>query len=69
MSDNVADALVGEMARVRDEVLPAYLEIGPPGVFAASMMRAVLSEAAQALAEGSAVRCIRALRELQGYQT
>lgn len=28
--DTLGDALPREMARVRDEVIPIYLEIGPP---------------------------------------
>jgi hypothetical protein len=55
------------MARVRDEVLPAYLEIGPPGAFGAAMMiRADLDAAAKAMVEGDVVsmlRCYQVLKE------
>jgi hypothetical protein len=64
--DTLAAALPREMARVRDEVLPAYLEIGPPGRFAAAMIRADLDDAAKAMAEGDVVemlRCYQSLRE------
>ena len=40
-----------EMERVRD-MLPMYDEIGPEGVFAATLMRHDLNVAAKALAEG-----------------
>ena len=41
MSDptTLGEALPLEMARVRDEVLPAYVEIGQAGSIAATLMR------------------------------
>jgi hypothetical protein len=57
------------MARVRDEVMPAYIEIGPAGAFALALMRRDLDEAARALAEGDAVACLRAYDALKGYST
>lgn len=62
---SLAEALPAEMARVRDEVLPAYLEIGPPGAFAVAMMRADLDRAAQAMASGDVVGMIRAYESLK----
>jgi len=64
----LADALPLEMARVRDEVLPAYLGIGPPGAIAASLMRASLDSAARAMARGDVVAMVRALEDLRGYE-
>ena len=55
-----------QMARVRDEVLPAYLEIGPPGAFAVAWMREALDDAARAMAEGDVVGMLRAYGELKG---
>ena len=66
---SLGTALPAEMARVRDEVLPSYLEIGPSGMFAATMMRAALDEAAKALAEGDVVAMIRVYEDLKGYHT
>jgi hypothetical protein len=63
----LGDALPAEMARVRDEVMPAYVEIGPAGAFALAMMRRDLDEAARALAEGDVVAMIRAYESLKGY--
>lgn len=65
----VGDALLAEITRVRDQVLPAYLEIGEPGAFARMMMRADMDDATRALAEGDAVACIRLLESLRGYST
>lgn len=65
----VGDALPREMARVRDEVLPAYLEIGPAGAFAAAGMRADLDAAAKAMAEGDTIAMIRVLEALKDWKT
>jgi hypothetical protein len=66
-SETVGDALPREMTRVRDEVMPAYVEIGPPGAIALAMMRADLDAAQRALAGGDVVGMIRALEALRGY--
>jgi hypothetical protein len=70
MSDEIvtlADALPKQMARVRDEVMPAYIEIGAPGMFALSMMRHDLDEAARAMATGDVVAMLKAHEALKGY--
>lgn len=69
MTDTLGDALPREMARVRDEVMPAYLEIGPPGAFALAMMRADLDAAARAMVEGDVVAMLRCHESLKGYTT
>lgn len=61
----LGDALPAEMARVRDDVLPHYLEIGPPGAFGAAMIRMDLDAAAKALAEGDVVAMLRAYQKLK----
>lgn len=43
---SLADALLAEMTRVRDQVMPAYQEIGASGAFALTLMRRDLDEAA-----------------------
>jgi hypothetical protein len=58
-----------EMARVRDEVMPSYLEIGKPGAVALAMMRADLDRATKALAEGDVITMLRAYEALKGYNT
>lgn len=65
--DTLGDALPREMARVRDEVMPAYVEIGPPGAIALAMMRADLDAAAKAMAEGDIAEMIRRYESLKGY--
>lgn len=66
--DTVGDALPREMARVRDVVMPPYIEIGPAGAFALHMMRHDLDLAAKAMAEGDVVEMIRALEALKGWE-
>ena len=66
--DSLGEALPREMARVRDKVLPAYLEIGPAGRPAAAMMRWSIDRATKALAEGDVMAMIIALQDLKEYQ-
>lgn len=68
-NDTLGEALPREMARVRDEVMPAYLEIGPAGGFALLCMRKDLDEAAKAMAEGDPVRMLRVYNSLKEYST
>lgn len=65
--NTLGDELPKEMARVRDEVMPAYIEIGAPGRIALAMMRADLDRAAKAMAEGDLGEMIRACENLRGY--
>ncbi len=66
--DTLGDALPREIARVRDQVMPAYVEIGPSGTFALAMMRKDLDDASRAMIEGDTVAMIRAYESLKGYQ-
>ena len=68
MSDTLGEALPREMARVRDKVMPAYIEIGPPGAFALAVMRADLDRATKALAEGDVVAMLQAYNALKEYE-
>lgn len=65
----LAGALPREMARVRDEVMPAYLEIGAPGAFALMMMRRDLDRASKAMMGGDVVEMLRCYESLKGYST
>lgn len=67
--DTLGDALPREMKRVRDEVMPAYIQIGPPGMIALALMRLSLDKATKALAEGDVVTMIVAYEELKGFNT
>lgn len=55
-----------EIARVRDEILPFYLEIGANGAFGAAMIRQTLDEASQAMISGDVIAMIRVYEELKG---
>jgi hypothetical protein len=63
----LGDALPAEMARVRDEVMPAYVAIGPAGAFALAGMRADLDAAAKAMIEGDTIAMIRVYDSLKGW--
>lgn len=69
MTDTLGDALPREMARVRDEVLPAYLAIGENGAFAVMMIRRDLDAAARAMAEGDLPLMIWAYQRLKVTST
>jgi len=66
-TESLGTALPSEMARVRDEVMPAYLEIGAPGRLAVAMMRVDLDAAAKALADGDVAEMIRVYQSLKEY--
>lgn len=69
MDDTLGDALPREIARVRDDVMPAYLAIGAPGTFALTMMRQTLDAASKAMIEGDTVAMMRAYEDLKGFET
>lgn len=66
---SLGEALPVEMARIRDEVMPAYVEIGPAGAFALNCMRLDLDAAGRALAEGDVAKMLKAFNSLKGYHT
>lgn len=63
----LGEALPREMARVRDEIMPAYLACGTSGGPALALMRLELDAAAKALAEGDVVAMLRAHEALKGW--
>lgn len=63
----LGEALPGEMARVRDLVMPAYIELGAAGHFALSLMRAALDRAAHAMIAGDLPAMLAAHEELKGF--
>ena len=67
--ETLGEALPREMARVRDEVLPAYIEIGSPGLLAVSLMQHDLGRAEHAIMFGDTVEMIRVYESLKGYKT
>jgi len=60
----LGEALPWQMARVR-EIIPLYESCGSAGVFAVTMMKRDLDEAARALAEGDVVAMLRVYQELK----
>lgn len=67
MSGSLGEALPAEMARIRDQVMPAYLECGAAGAPALMLMRRDLDAAAKAMAEGDTVAMIRIYESLKGW--
>jgi molybdopterin converting factor small subunit len=66
-TDTLGAALPREMARVRDEVIPAYVACGPAGTFALMGMRRDLDMAAKALAEGDVVAMLAVYKSLKEW--
>lgn len=66
---NLAEELMEEIRRVRDHVMPAYLELEDKraSAFVLAMMRRDMDEAIRALAEQDAARCLAILPALKGY--
>lgn len=65
MTDTLGDALPRQIAFVRDEVIPAYEEIGPAGAFALGWIRPALATAEKAWASGDVVAMVRAYAEIK----
>lgn len=66
-SRSLVEALPLEMARVRDDVMPVYREIGAAGAMALTMMRMDLDAAAKAMAEGNVIGMMHAYESLKRY--
>ena len=66
MSDNLAEALPKEIARVRDELIPIYSKFCT-GKLAVWMMRKDIELAEKAITAQDTVEMIRAYQALQGY--
>lgn len=63
----LGDELPKEMARVRDEIMPHYLEIGDAGKPALFLMRVALDDAARSAVAGDVVGMIAAYEALRGF--
>ncbi len=64
----LGDELPKEIARVRDVLIPAYLECGVGGLPAVAMMRADLDRASKAMIEGDVVEMLRVYESLRSWQ-
>lgn len=62
----LGDALPDEIARVT-EILGYYRELGPVGMFGATMIRMSLDRATRALASGDVIEMLKCLEDLKGY--
>jgi hypothetical protein len=69
MMATLGEQLPEEISRVRDELIPQYESIGPPGAFAIAMMRRALQEADCAMISGDTVAMIRVYEELKGFKS
>ena len=67
-SESLGEALPREMTRVRDQVMPQYIAIGPPGAFALAIMRAELDAAQKAMIEGDTAAMLRLYETLKGCE-
>lgn len=65
--NTLADGLPKQQARCR-ELLEQYVEIGPPGAFAAAMIRQALARAERAASSGDVIEMIRAYKELEAFK-
>lgn len=65
---SVGEEIQKEIKRVRDVVIPAYQEIGPPGQLAIMIMKTSLDNAVRALAEGDVIQIIRHYEDLKAYK-
>lgn len=66
--DTLGDALPREITRVRDVLIPAYLECGAVGLFAVTMMRQQLDDASKAMIEGDVVGMLRVYKALKEWK-
>lgn len=69
MSKSLAEALPELMSKVRDEVLPHYLAIGPAGAIGAAMIRHDLDTATKAIMSGDVIQMLRSYETLKEIKT
>ena len=63
----LGDAYPEEQARCR-ELLVAYRKIGPPGLFAATMLEELLGRADRAAIDGDIVKMIQLFHEMRDFK-
>lgn len=61
---NLIEGIQKECNRVR-KIIPHYDDLGPVGLFGATMLRAAVKEGEEAIASGDVVRMVSAIRALQ----
>ena len=62
---NLIEGLITQINRCREVVLPAYEEIGPAGIFGATMIRAANAKAEKAMGDGDTLEMLAIFKELQ----
>jgi len=67
MSESLAEAFPKEQARCR-ELLQAYRDIGPAGMFGAAHIEAVLRAADRAAASGDVIAMLQAYEAMQACE-
>lgn len=67
-NETLGTALPAMIAKVRDEILPLYLEIGPSGAIGAMLIRADLDAASKAMIEGDLPGMIAAYQSLKNIK-
>jgi hypothetical protein len=67
-ANTVGHALMAEITRVRDKVMPRYLELGEVGRIPLDLMRLHMDAAIRALAYQDAAACIALLVTLKSYE-
>lgn len=65
---NIIEGIQEECRRVREQLLPAYADIGPAGAFGSLMLKQSVARGEAAIASGDAVEMVRALEDLRGCQ-
>lgn len=68
MTETLGEALPKLMTKVRDEILPEYLAIGPSGMLAVTMMRHSLDAAQKAMISGDVVEMLKCYEDLKEYK-
>ncbi len=64
----LGEVLPIEIARVRDVVIPAYMECGAGGMPAVILMRADLDSASKAMIEGDVIEMMRVYQSLKEWK-
>ena len=68
MSENLVEGIQRLVKHVREELMPAYREIGPAGTFGLAMITQAADEGDAAIASGDVVRMLAAFKALEGCQ-
>jgi hypothetical protein len=62
---NLVQGLIIQINRCKEDLLPAYDEIGSAGIFGATMIRATIAKAEKALGEGDTLEMLACYKELE----